>query len=226
MSDNDALIPEAGPAPAAQSAPVRQGMWGNGSGDTSGYNGLRRSVDWPAAAVAPYGSWFDEALTRLSSLVADPFYKVVVDHGELTVYVARERVPEVMQALRDDAFLRFEFCASVSGVHYPDEIGSELHVVYHLQSMTHNRRIRIETTCPDADPHVLSVVPVYPAADWHERETWDMFGIQFDGHPFLTRILMPDDWVGHPQRKDYPLGGIPIEFKGTVVPPVDSRRSY
>jgi NADH-quinone oxidoreductase subunit C len=69
-------------------------------------------------------------------------------------------------------------------------------------------------------------VAIYPAADWHERETWDMFGIIFDGHPYLTRILMPDDWVGHPQRKDYPLGGIPIEFKGATVPPVDQRRNY
>ncbi|HEX5335969.1 MAG TPA: NADH-quinone oxidoreductase subunit C, partial [Propionicimonas sp.] len=101
-----------------------------------------------------------------------------------------------------------------------------LHVAYHLQSMTHNRRLRVEVSCPDADPHVPSIVAIYPAADWHERETWDMFGIIFDGHPHLTRILMPDDWVGHPQRKDYPLGGIPIEYKGTTVPPVDARRSY
>ncbi len=226
MSDSDALLPESGPAPAAQAAPVRQGMWSTGTGDTSGYGGVRRTVEWPAPATAPYGSWFDDALARLSGLVNDAFYKVVVDHGELTVYVARERIVEVMANLRDDAHLRFEFCASVSGVHYPDELGSELHVVYHLQSMTHNRRIRIETTCAETDPHVPSVVATYPAADWHERETWDMFGIIFDGHPHLTRILMPDDWAGHPQRKDYPLGGIPIEYKGAVVPPVDSRRSY
>lgn len=102
----------------------------------------------------------------------------------------------MVKALRDDAQLRFEFCASVSGVHYPSDAGAELHVVYHLQSFTHNRRLRIETTCPDADAHVPSVVATYPAADWHEREAWDMFGIIFDGHPALTRILMPDDWVG------------------------------
>ena len=72
--------------------------------------------------------------------------------------------------------------------------------------------------CPDSDPHVPSVVSVYPADDWHERETFDMFGIVFDGHPALTRILMPDDWPGHPQRKDYPLGGIPVEYKGAEHP--------
>ena len=80
--------------------------------------------------------------------------------------------------------------------------------------MTHNRRIRLEVTAPDADPHIPSMVRVYPTNDWHERETYDMFGIIFDGHPALTRILMPDDWPGHPQRKDYPLGGIPVEYKG------------
>ena len=163
---------------------------------------------------------------RVTTLVTDPFIKVVVDRGEITFFVPREKLTEVMATLRDDAELRFELCASVSGVHYPDDHGAELHVVYHLASITHNRRLRVETTCPDTDPHVPSVVATYPAADWHERETWDMFGIQFDGHPYLTRILMPDDWVGHPQRKDYPLGGIPIEYKGTTVPPVDQRRSY
>ncbi|MDR1513096.1 MAG: NADH-quinone oxidoreductase subunit C, partial [Propionibacteriaceae bacterium] len=86
--------------------------------------------------------------------------------------------------------------------------------------------LRLEVTCPDGDAVIPSVVKVYPMADWHERETWDMFGIEFLGHPALTRILMPDDWVGHPQRKDYPLGGVPIEFKGARVPPPDERRSY
>ena len=99
-------------------------------------------------------------------------------------------------------------------------------LVYHLLSLTHNRRIRVEVTAPDADPHIPSVVATYPTADWHERETWDFFGIVFDGHPALTRIEMPDDWPGHPQRKDYPLGGIDVEYKGAVIHPPDIRRSY
>ena len=123
------------------------------------------------------------------------------------------------QALRDDPDLRFELCLGVSGVHYPHETGRELHAVYHFLSITHDgRRIRVEVTCPDDDPHIPSIVSVYPANDWHERETWDFFGIVFDGHPALTRILMPDDWPGHPQRKDYPLGGIPVEYKGADDP--------
>lgn len=139
----------------------------------------------------------------------------------------REDLPVVMRALRDRPDLRFEMCMSVSGVHFPQDEGAELHVVYHLLSITHGgRRLRVEVTAPDADPHIPSVVATYPAADWHERETWDMFGVVFDGHPALTRILMPDDWAGHPQRKDYPLGGIPVEYKGGTVPPPDERRSY
>ena len=122
------------------------------------------------------------------------------------------------QALRDDPGLRFELCLGVSGVHYPDDTGRELHAVYPLMSITHNRRIRVEVAAPDADPHIPSLYPVYPTTDWHERETYDFFGIIFDGHPALTRIEMPDDWVGHPQRKDYPLGGIPVEYHGAADP--------
>ena len=149
----------------------------------------------------------------------------MIHRGEITFHVRREDLPVVAQMLRDDERLRFEFCSGVSGVHYPDDTGRELHAVYHLLSMTHNRRIRLEVTAPDADPHIPSIVSVYPTNDWHERETYDMFGIVFDGHPALTRILMPDDWPGHPQRKDYPLGGIPVEYKGGTIPPPDERRS-
>ena len=85
---------------------------------------------------------------------------------------------------------------------------------------------RVEVAVPDADPHIPSLFSVYPTTDWHERETYDFFGIIFDGHPSLTRIEMPDDWVGHPQRKDYPLGGIPVEYHGAEIPPPDERRAY
>ncbi len=221
---NPDLIPAAPTEPRPIS--TTKGMWSTGTGDTSGYGRIVRTREWPAPSEPPFGSWYDQVYDRLLELVGEPFIKVVLDRGELTFHIPREKVADSLRKLRDDALLRFEFCASVSGVHYPEDTGAELHVVYHLQSMTHNRRLRVETTCPDADPHVPSVVATYPAADWHERETWDMFGIVFDGHPHLTRILMPDDWAGFPQRKDYPLGGIPIEYKGTTVPPVDQRRSY
>ena len=204
---------------------THKGMWSDGSGDTSGYGRLVRAVELPNSGL-PSDGWYAGATARLVHLVPDSLVRVIFDRGELTFLVLREKLTEVMGQLRDDPQLRFEFCASVSGVHYPTDADAELHVAYHLQSMTHNRRLRVETTAPDGDPHVPSVVAIYPAADWHERETWDMFGIVFDGHPHLTRILMPDDWVGHPQRKDYPLGGIPVEYKGATVPPPDQRRSY
>jgi NADH-quinone oxidoreductase subunit C len=152
--------------------------------------------------------------------------RVVIDRGELTLQVRREHLLAVVRVLRDEPDLRFELLSGVSGAHYPDEAGRELHALYHLLSITNNQRLRLEVTCPDADPHLPSVVEVYPTADWHERETWDFFGIQFDGHPALTRIQLPDDWPGHPQRKDYPLGGIPVEYKGATIAPPDTRRAY
>jgi NADH-quinone oxidoreductase subunit C len=181
----------------------------------------------------PYGSYFDEladelgrALDQAGASFGDAIERVVADRGELTFYVRRDQLPRVARILRDDPQLAFELCTGVSGVHYPGETGRELHAVYHLVSITRNRRLRLEVAAPDADPHVPSLVDVYPTNDWHERETWDFFGIVFDGHPALTRIEMPDDWKGHPQRKDYPLGGIPVEYRGATVPPPEERRAY
>jgi NADH-quinone oxidoreductase subunit C len=205
----------------------------HGTGDTSGYGRLVRRVDMPPASVRPYGGYADEVANELDTALRggdilwdDAIEKVVVDRGEITFFVRRERLREVAQLLRDEPALRYEFCSGVSGVHYPDESDRELHAVYQLRSITHNRIIRLEVTAPDADPHIPSLVALYPTLDWHERETYDFFGIVFDGHPALTRIEMPDDWVGHPQRKDYPLGGIPVEYKGAEIDPPDERRAY
>ncbi len=208
-----------------QAVGVRRGMFGTtGTGDTSGYGGLVAPVVLPGAAQRPYGGWYDEVADALEATI--PVDRVVIDRGEVTFHVRREDLPVVARTLRDDPALHFEFCSGVSGVHYPGDTGRELHAVYHLLSMTYNRRIRLEVSAPDSDPHIPSIVDVYPTNDWHERETYDMFGIIFDGHPALVRILMPDDWPGHPQRKDYPLGGIPVEYKGGSIPPPDERRSY
>ncbi|MGL5826037.1 MAG: NADH-quinone oxidoreductase subunit C [Nocardioides sp.] len=211
---------------------VRTGMFGAAdTGDTSGYGGLVAPIVYPTSAERPYGGYFDDVADALEARLGEAgldaaLSQVVVHRNEVTFHVRRADLPVVARMLRDDPALRFEFCAGVSGVNYPDDTGAELHAVYHLLSMTHNRRIRLEVSCPDADPHIPSIVEVYPTNDWHERETWDMFGIIFDGHPAMTRILMPDDWPGHPQRKDYPLGGIPVEYKGGTVPPPDERRAY
>jgi len=211
---------------------VQRGMFGvKGTGDTSGYGRLIRDVVLPGSSPRPYGGYFDEVVDGLITVIGDDAFsaavtRVVVFRDELTLEVRRENLVPVMQALRDDPALRFELCLGVSGVHYPTDAGRELHAVYPLMSITHNRRIRVETAAPDADPHVPSLFSVYPTTDWHERETFDFFGIIFDGHPSLTRIEMPDDWVGHPQRKDYPLGGIPVTYHGAEIPPPDERRAY
>jgi NADH-quinone oxidoreductase subunit C len=214
--------------PEIQQVGARHGMFGvRGSGDTSGYGGLVSPIVFPQPSARPLEGWHEEVAAAVDAAgFGDAIEGVVVHRGEITFHVRRERLPEVARAFRDDPSLRFELCSSVSGVHYPEDGGRELHAVYHLLSMTWNRRVRLEVACPDSDPHVPSVVATYPTADWHERETFDMFGIVFDGHPALTRILMPDDWPGHPQRKDYPLGGIPVEYKGGTIPPPDERRSY
>lgn len=217
--------PENVPAPRDEIRQVgeRRGMFGtSGTGDTSGFGGLVSAVVLPGAAQRPYGGWFDVVADGLDPLID----QVVIHRGEITFHVSRDNLLAAATLLRDDPALRFELCSGVSGVHYPGDTGRELHAVYHFTSMTHNRRIRVEVSIPDADPHLPSLCGVYPAVDWHERETFDMFGIVFDDHPALTRILMPDDWPGHPQRKDYPLGGIPVEYKGASIPPPDQRRSY
>jgi NADH-quinone oxidoreductase subunit C len=177
----------------------------------------------------PFGGYFDQvadSLARAYPEISAAIERTVVDRGELTLHVRREHFAGVAQQMRDDATLRFELLSSLSGVHYPMDAGRELHVVYELTSMTHNRRVRLEVAVSEDDPHIPSATRIWPTADFHERETWDMFGVVFDGHPALTRIMMPDDWPGHPQRKDYPLGGVPVEYKGASVPPPDERRQY
>ena len=216
-------------SPAAAAPKASSDMFGaTFGGDTSGFGGLVRRPALSGSTPRPYGSWFDEAVDALEDAYpgfGEAVVRVVVDRGELTLHLRPERVAEVAAVLRDSADLRFELLSSLNGVDYPSQ-PDRLHVVYHLTSMTYRRRLRLETAVTLEDPHVASVTRVYPTADFHERETWDFFGVVFDGHPGLTRIFMPDDWQGHPQRKDYPLGGVPVEYKGAQIPPPDQRRSY
>jgi NADH-quinone oxidoreductase subunit C len=147
----------------------------------------------------------------------DPF--VLVEPGDL---------PAVCRFLRDDPLLKFELLVNVSGVDYfePDPkkapkagFDPHLEVVYHLQSFTHNHRFTLKVMLPrwKGDqagelPEVPSVAGIWRTADWHEREVFDLCGIRFTGHPELTRILLSEDWVGHPLRKDYEF---PLEYHGT-----------
>jgi NADH-quinone oxidoreductase subunit C len=123
-----------------------------------------------------------------------------------TIYVAREALVAVCRALRDQTVLRFQFLADITAVDwYPREPRFE--VVYHLASLgpEGQKRLRLKARVPGTDPRLPSVGRVWPAAGWAEREVFDLFGIAFDGHPDLRRILMPEDWEGYPLRKDYPV---------------------
>jgi NADH-quinone oxidoreductase subunit C len=239
MSEQPPRPGERLPEPAAAgrerlAEPVaRTGMFGvHGTPDTSGYGTLRVRRGPGPASPRPYGSYFDDLADRLAEALAadgtagDAIERVVVERGEMTLHVRPEHLTSVARVLRDEPSLAFEMCLGVSGTHYPWDTGREMHAVYPLLSITHNRRLRLEVSVPDGDARIPSLVDVYPTCDWHERETWDFFGIVFEGHPALTRIEMPDDWKGHPQRKDYPLGGVPVEYRGATVPPPDERRDY
>jgi len=150
-------------------------------------------------------------------------------HGQPVVYVERSVFADVARFLRDEQ--QFTMCVDVTatdhlldGVRYvpagvPGPVwGERYEVVANFLSHVRNRRVRVICPVPADDPRVPSLTSVYPGANFPERETYDFFGIEFDGHPDLTRILMPDDWEGHPLRKDYPAARVPVTFKGDPHP--------
>jgi NADH-quinone oxidoreductase subunit C len=150
------------------------------------------------------------------------FDDVLVARNEVTVTVERDRLLDALRALRDTEGLAFGFLSDVSSTDWP---GREPRVwmVYHLHSMDLGHRVRVKVGLPADHLRVPSVTGLFPAADWQEREVYDFFGVEFEGHPDLRRILMPDDWEGHPLRKDHPLGGVPTQYKGAFVLPPDER---
>jgi len=126
--------------------------------------------------------------------------------GETTIVVPREHIRRAAEFLRTEPSLQFTFLSDITTVdRFPLEPRFEVN--YHLLSIERGMRLRLKVRLAGNDPNVLSVVPVWPTANWHERESFDLFGIRFEGHPDLTRILMPDDWEGYPLRKDYPVEG-------------------
>jgi NADH-quinone oxidoreductase subunit C len=173
----------------------------------------------PDGSVRPYSGYPDEVVDRLAATLYDggiafdeAVKKAVLFRGQLTLHVIRRYLVVVAGVLRDDPKLRFELCLGVSGVHYPAEAGFELHSVYPLMSITHNRRIHLEVAVPYVDPHVPSLFSVYPSIDLHERETSDLFGIVFDGNPSLTHIETPAGRRSHPGQRlstDWDRDGLP-----------------
>ena len=150
------------------------------------------------------------------------FGKPMSEHrGQQSIHVEREGLDAFVMELRDEH--GFNMCIDVTAVDYldfgaprvlPDAVEAErFEVVYQLLSHANRERLRLRVHVPDDDPVVPSLFDVHPGTEALEREVYDMFGIRFDGHPDLSRILMPEDWIGHPLRKDYAQGRIPVQFK-------------
>jgi NADH-quinone oxidoreductase subunit C len=159
-----------------------------------------------------------EIAGRVRSRLAD----AVVARGEVTVIVAREELLEALAFLREDPELQLDFLSSVTATDHPG-VTPRFWVVYELKSVAHHHRLRLKVGLAENDARLPSVAAMFPTANWHERETFDFYGIVFEGHPDLTRILLPDDWEGYPLRKDEPLGGVPTWYRGATVPPIDQR---
>jgi NADH-quinone oxidoreductase subunit C len=167
----------------------------------------------PPAEEAPPPPPPDPIIARLSELLTDPILDSVESADCLTLAVARERLLEVLAALRDDSQLAFGHLSDLTAVDFLDmDREPRFDVVYHLLSRPLKRRLRLRAPVDEDDPTVPSVTGLYPTADWLEREANDMFGIGFAGHPDPRRILLPDDFQGHPLRKDFPIGAEEIAF--------------
>ena len=126
-------------------------------------------------------------------------------HGQVSATVKKERIKEMMRYLHDTPDLAFDYLQDLCGVDYLGKKETRFEVVYQLYSLKHRHSIRVKAEVPEDDCSIESVVDIWKGADWHERECYDLFGVKFTGHPDLRRILLPEDWEGHPLRKDYPL---------------------
>jgi len=147
-------------------------------------------------------------LARLAERFGEGIRETHDFRGDPTAVVDRSAMVEVLRFCRDDPELRFEILMDLTAVDYLTypgrEDGPRLEVVYHLYSLSHTHRLRVKVRLEADDARVPTAVPLWPIANWFEREVWDMFGIRFDGHPDLRRLLMYEEFQGHPLRKDYP----------------------
>jgi NADH-quinone oxidoreductase subunit C len=148
------------------------------------------------------------AASLVQAMFPDELLEVVEFRGETTLVIKPGRLVDICRALRDDPEVSFRYLSMIAGLDFLPR-SPRFGLVYNLYSHKNHNRVTLKTMlADDAAPAVDSVVPVWTTANWHEREVYDMMGIRFHGHPDLRRILMPNDWVGHPQRKDYPLRGM------------------
>jgi NADH-quinone oxidoreductase subunit C len=162
--------------------------------------------------------------SQVADRVRARYPEVVVARGEATVILDRDALVPALGAFREDPDLGLDFLSSVTATDWPGR-EPRFWVVYELASLEHLHRLRVKVGLSESDPHAPSVTGLFPTADWHEREIYDFYGISFDGHPDLRRILMPDGWEGWPLRKTEELGGVDTRFHGAFIPPVDRRTS-
>lgn len=152
---------------------------------------------------------------KLKGSFPDEVISVEEFGGQVSVTVKKDRIPDIMKYLNEEPELAFDYLRDLCGVDYHGRKEPRFEVVYHLYSMKHRHLIRLKAQVSEEDPKIHSVMSLWTGANWNERECYDMYGIVFEGHPDLRRILMPEDWEGHPLRKDYPLkSDIKPEWKG------------
>lgn len=178
-----------GPAPTMQDNPIE-------SSGASKYE------------IAPQA---ERAVEKLIAQFPDTFFEVRRFRDELTVYVSREQIVEVATFLKEDEELRYNYLSDLTGNDWPDR-EPRFEVIYHLYSLHHFTRLRLKVRVPEDDCTCPTITGVWGTANWHERETFDLFGIEFIGHPSLRRILLPEEWEGFPLRQDYEIGWEEPEF--------------
>ena len=173
----------------------------------------------------------DNPMTHIETTIAalrakhsQAIEQVISFRGETTLVVAASAVLEICQLLRHDPSLDYSFLVDLAAVDYHPQ-QPRFGVCYLLHSLKQNARLRLRVLLPEQEPRLPSVSEIWPAAEWPEREAFDLMGIEFDDHPDLRRILMPTDWEGHPLRKDYPLGYEEVQFSFNWRE-IDRRKDY
>ncbi|MBF0338191.1 MAG: NADH-quinone oxidoreductase subunit C [Nitrospirae bacterium] len=155
-----------------------------------------------------------EIAAELKERFADEVVHISKFRGQVGVYLKRTRIVDIARYLHDAPQYSFDYLKDLCGVDYMDIKVPRFEVVYHLYSVRHRHMLRLNVQVSENAPDIDSVVDIWTGANWHERECYDMYGIVFNNHPDLRRILMPEDWEGHPQRKDYPTAGPEEEWRG------------
>ena len=196
------------PAPAKPAAPVSTAAAGAGVPKPP----VKKKDEGPKPVESPDHPLFKRLRERFGEAVEGAFTFV----NQLSIHVRADAVVEVCKALRDDAETPFEYLSDLTCVHWPEREEAPFEVVYNLYSISKNERVRVKAAAGEAG--LDSVTPVWPTANWMEREAYDLFGVSFNNHPDLRRLLLPKDWDGHPMRKDYPLEFMENEWTARHLP--------